>query len=117
MTAPLAAEFLDHIVTRARLYLQAADLTTRNCEEFAQELGVHPNTVHFRLRAAGTRWPDLHHQERLHRLNQLLAHPGKFHPEQAAELCGFQEVASFFVFFQAVRGETYTAWRLRRQLQ
>lgn len=107
----------DNLVQRIRDYLRTADLHVANEAALTALLGAPARTIQHRLHQDDTNWQTLKREERQRRLQVLLATPGRIHSEQLMQKLGYTDDTSFFRFFRQTMGETFSAWRMRRQME
>jgi len=105
------------LVQRIRDYLAAADLHLANEPALTAMLGAPARTIQHRLHQDNTNWQTLKREERQRRLQALLTTPGRIHSEDLMQKLGYTDDTSFFRFFRQAMGETFSAWRMRRQME
>jgi AraC-like DNA-binding protein len=105
------------LVEMAKDYLSRTDLSVATQAGFAAQLGMPGTTLSYRLLSACWGWGHLKRLEKIRRLEALMESPGKLHLGNAATECGFTSTAGFLIFFQQVRGENFTQWRMTRQVE
>lgn len=73
-------------------------------------------TIQHRLKRAGTSWQALKREEKARRLEEIIAKPGRIDPLDAIDALGYSDTGSFYLFFKQAMGQTFTEWRMARQL-
>lgn len=107
----------DNLVQRIRDYLRDADLHVANEAALTALLGAPARTIQHRLHQDNTNWQTLKREERQRRLQVLLATPGRVRSEDLMHQLGYTDESSFFRRFRQSMGETFSAWRIRRQME
>jgi AraC-like DNA-binding protein len=103
-------------VRAAKTFLATADLYGCTIDSFAAHQGVKRTTLAGRLQMAGTSFTALKREERIRRLESFfMPMQGKPNADEAADLLGFAETQSFYLFFKETQCKTFTQWRLERQ--
>ncbi len=98
-----------------REYIRGSDLSVLTLRGCAQALGVSSNTIINRLTRGGTSWRACKDSERRWRLDGLMGRPGRRIPIGVMVTeCGFMELGSFYRYFKAAKGESFSEWKAAR---
>lgn len=96
--------------------LRDVDLSGLTDAHLTALFGAPMTTIQHRLKRAGTSWQALKREEKSRRLGEIIARPGKIDPLDATDALGYQDTGSFYLFFKQAMGQTFTEWRMARQL-
>ena len=107
---------IDEMLRIIRESLRDVDLSGLTDAHLTALFNAPMSTVQHRLKRAGTSWQALKRDEKARRLGEIIAKPGKIDPLAAIDALGYSDTGSFYLFFKQAMGQTFTEWRMSRQL-